>query len=249
MSSNVIANFWEWLEARRILLSPRTFKRCADCKKWRLRQELNCFINPWTANDYVCDSCKDKRVATKKWQHQYQLITWLSVGVVGAPFHKWHGHANIAQPANMDSKANVAWKANLQQQNSGDPLMAEYCNQCSQVHFDMLGDFIGLVTPDDETRGLAALVLCEGCGSTLVNAAGDCISKQCLASVDGKCSGMLQAKNYGTIPAGQNSWTTKRRNCPDDHSAYSLTAKLLMLLKTIGPISAQFPRSRKQSES
>ena len=53
--------------------------------------------------------------------------------------------------------------------------MADYCKQCSQEIFQTDGDFVHLVTEDEETQGLVAVVLCEGCGPTSVNRAGECI--------------------------------------------------------------------------
>lgn len=70
--------------------------------------------------------------------------------------------------------------------------MAEFCNQCSMRLFGMIGDFVGATTQEDEDHGVAALVMCEGCGPIQVNHKGFCISKDCLASVDGKCTGILQ---------------------------------------------------------
>jgi len=57
--------------------------------------------------------------------------------------------------------------------------MAEFCNQCA-ADMGFPGDFCGLVTADQVKIGLSAIVLCEGCGRTIVDHEGNCISEQCL---------------------------------------------------------------------
>lgn len=53
--------------------------------------------------------------------------------------------------------------------------MADYCKQCSVELFgEDFGDFAGLVSPYDAARGMGACVLCEGCGSALVDNSGKC---------------------------------------------------------------------------
>lgn len=43
--------------------------------------------------------------------------------------------------------------------------MAEFCQECSIELFGKdLGDFKGLITPEEFHQGLVATVLCEGCG-------------------------------------------------------------------------------------
>ncbi len=62
--------------------------------------------------------------------------------------------------------------------------MSEFCKQCANDLFppDMEGasDFAGLVSESDEAKGLVANVLCEGCGYIQVDAAGRCVSADCL---------------------------------------------------------------------
>lgn len=54
--------------------------------------------------------------------------------------------------------------------------MAAYCKQCSEEIFgEDFGELAGISTADDDRRGMAALALCEGCGPTKVNAAGECL--------------------------------------------------------------------------
>lgn len=54
--------------------------------------------------------------------------------------------------------------------------MADFCKQCSLELFgEDFGDMAGIVTPEEEAQDLAANVLCEGCGPTRVNDAGECL--------------------------------------------------------------------------
>lgn len=59
--------------------------------------------------------------------------------------------------------------------------MAEFCKQCA----DDLGfepDFIGLRSDEEWDKmeeGYGLLVLCEGCGPTVVNRDGECVSLSC----------------------------------------------------------------------
>jgi len=62
--------------------------------------------------------------------------------------------------------------------------MADFCRQCVQDLFpdhngEITGDFVGMTTPEDETKGLYAVVLCEGCGPCQVDSRGNCISVDC----------------------------------------------------------------------
>ena len=58
--------------------------------------------------------------------------------------------------------------------------MAEFCRQCSIEVFDEdQQDFCGMTTIEDEEKGLAAIVICEGCGLIQVNHKGECISSDC----------------------------------------------------------------------
>lgn len=52
--------------------------------------------------------------------------------------------------------------------------MAEFCKQCADDH-DFSCDFVGVTTPEDWENGLAAVVLCEGCGAIQVDPQGRCV--------------------------------------------------------------------------
>lgn len=59
--------------------------------------------------------------------------------------------------------------------------MADFCEQCTE---DLFGskepnDLSGLVTAAQSKEGLYANVLCEGCGYTMVDHKGKCVSKHC----------------------------------------------------------------------
>ena len=57
--------------------------------------------------------------------------------------------------------------------------MAEFCKQCAK-ELDFEPDFVGLIDEDSVVKhGLGVVVLCEGCGPTLVNHLGECISTTC----------------------------------------------------------------------
>jgi hypothetical protein len=57
--------------------------------------------------------------------------------------------------------------------------MADFCNQCAAtLGFDH-GDLDGITKPEDWEKGLAAVVLCEGCGAIQVDPQGNCISADC----------------------------------------------------------------------
>lgn len=56
--------------------------------------------------------------------------------------------------------------------------MAEYCVQCAE-YWGFEPDFKGLVTREEWDRGLAAIVVCEGCGIIQVDPRGNCASLDC----------------------------------------------------------------------
>ncbi len=59
--------------------------------------------------------------------------------------------------------------------------MADFCKQCSIDNFDEdFGDLRNLSTEQNTKDGLYASVLCEGCGMTLVNHHGVCVSEHCI---------------------------------------------------------------------
>jgi hypothetical protein len=57
--------------------------------------------------------------------------------------------------------------------------MAEFCVQCSS-NLGFEPDFVGLITEEEVLKGLGAVVLCEGCGPTIVDHKGRCIANDCL---------------------------------------------------------------------
>lgn len=64
--------------------------------------------------------------------------------------------------------------------------MADFCKQCSIEIFGFDSrDMAEIVSKQEEVEGLAANVLCEGCGPTQVDSAGECLfhkttSAECL---------------------------------------------------------------------
>lgn len=57
--------------------------------------------------------------------------------------------------------------------------MADFCKQCATNLFGedpAFNDARGLITEADSSIGLAGLFLCEGCGSTMVDHEGKCIT-------------------------------------------------------------------------
>ncbi len=63
--------------------------------------------------------------------------------------------------------------------------MADFCKQCSIENFNEdFGDLKGVserpLTKEELDAGMGWLVLCEGCGSTIVDDEGACIGKKCL---------------------------------------------------------------------
>jgi hypothetical protein len=58
--------------------------------------------------------------------------------------------------------------------------MASFCKQCSEELFgEDFEDLRGITTIEDEAKGLAAIVTCEGCGDIQVDSHGRCISYDC----------------------------------------------------------------------
>lgn len=59
--------------------------------------------------------------------------------------------------------------------------MADFCKACS-IEYDGEdhGDLAGITREKHEKEGLAAVVICEGCGIIQVNHAGECVSPDCL---------------------------------------------------------------------
>lgn len=59
--------------------------------------------------------------------------------------------------------------------------MADFCKQCSLELFNEdCEDLRGLITEEEVRDGKGALVICEGCGPTLVDHEGKCIAGDCL---------------------------------------------------------------------
>lgn len=59
--------------------------------------------------------------------------------------------------------------------------MADFCKACSEEMFNK--DFRDLANLTDDVswkKGLAACVICEGCGPIQVDPDGNCVSKDCL---------------------------------------------------------------------
>lgn len=58
--------------------------------------------------------------------------------------------------------------------------MADFCQQCSIEMFgDDTRDMAGLSTQEETENGLSIPVICEGCGYTLVDHEGRCVSPYC----------------------------------------------------------------------
>ncbi len=53
--------------------------------------------------------------------------------------------------------------------------MADFCRQCSADQGFDGEDLAGITTKDDEAQGLAAVVICEGCGVVQVDHEGNCL--------------------------------------------------------------------------
>lgn len=58
--------------------------------------------------------------------------------------------------------------------------MADYCKQCSIKYFgEDYRDFAGIISESQVKKGYGAVVICEGCGPTIVNQDGECIAQDC----------------------------------------------------------------------
>lgn len=58
--------------------------------------------------------------------------------------------------------------------------MAEFCNQCAAELGIETGDFAGFTSEERWKHGMCRVVLCEGCGHTVVDPKGNCVSPHCL---------------------------------------------------------------------
>ena len=61
--------------------------------------------------------------------------------------------------------------------------MADFCMQCTNGVLGMEGeenDLSGITTEADWNRGLASVVICEGCGPIQVDPQGRCVSIGCM---------------------------------------------------------------------
>ena len=67
--------------------------------------------------------------------------------------------------------------------------MADFCKQCAEEIFGkqakrdgicLLSDLRGITSKKDYAKGLAAVVICEGCGPIQVDPEGNCVSEDCL---------------------------------------------------------------------
>lgn len=59
--------------------------------------------------------------------------------------------------------------------------MADFCKQCSIHHFGTdYGDLSGVTPKEDWEKGLAQVVICEGCGPIQVDPEGNCVTSDCL---------------------------------------------------------------------
>jgi hypothetical protein len=59
--------------------------------------------------------------------------------------------------------------------------MADFCNQCAKDHGFDEGDLSTLIPDEYLNDGyLCISVICEGCGETKVDWAGNCINAKCL---------------------------------------------------------------------
>jgi hypothetical protein len=59
--------------------------------------------------------------------------------------------------------------------------MADFCKACSEELFGKdTKDLAGITTDDDWQKGLAGVVICEGCGYIQVDPHGNCATNDCL---------------------------------------------------------------------
>lgn len=60
--------------------------------------------------------------------------------------------------------------------------MADFCEQCTKALYpdeDVTNDFVNLQNYPPLKQGEGFVVICEGCGPTMVNNAGVCIDPTC----------------------------------------------------------------------
>jgi RNase P subunit RPR2 len=57
--------------------------------------------------------------------------------------------------------------------------MADFCVQCA-ADMGFPTDLANITTKEDWEKGLAVVVICEGCGIIQVDPDGNCISEDCL---------------------------------------------------------------------
>ena len=70
-------------------------------------------------------------------------------------------------------------------------MVADFCKQCSIENFgEDFGDLARLKGDETLKEGFGWCALCEGCGPTLVNNEGECVSPTCL-----KGHGKISTKN------------------------------------------------------
>lgn len=59
--------------------------------------------------------------------------------------------------------------------------MADFCKACARgLGFPTEDDLAGLITPELDTSAYGLPVICEGCGYTMVNSEGLCVSTDCM---------------------------------------------------------------------
>lgn len=78
--------------------------------------------------------------------------------------------------------------------------MADFCKECARLLFgqEMPCDLHGITTQENWDKGLAASVICEGCGPIQVDPEGNCVSQGCLE--EGKPGHGLPWKAGPTAP-------------------------------------------------
>jgi len=58
--------------------------------------------------------------------------------------------------------------------------MADFCKQCSiEIFGEDFGDLARILTPEQEADDMVMPAICEGCGYTYVNCAGECVGTCC----------------------------------------------------------------------
>ena len=69
--------------------------------------------------------------------------------------------------------------------------MADFCSQCSKELFgEDFKELAGITTEEDWEKGLACVVICEGCGYIQVDPKGNCISTDCLQKHGGSSNAL-----------------------------------------------------------